>query len=95
MPRCPTCGARSEKKGVCSTACKRERLKLKRIQAERRARFKRWDQTRPLFCTVCGKRLRAPGRYCTNHRGLYMRQYMKEYRRRKNGEQEARTNGTA
>jgi predicted nucleic acid-binding Zn ribbon protein len=78
MPRCPVCGARIDKEGICSVSCKRERLKLKRIQAERRARYKKWDQSRPIWCSVCGKRLRKPGRFCHKHRKYYLR----EWRRR-------------
>ena len=80
MPRCPVCGARTDKEGICSVKCKRERLKLKRIQAERRARFKRWDKTRPLWCIECGKRLRSPGRFCKEHKYLYMREYRRKKR---------------
>ena len=83
MPRCPVCGARSDKEGICSVACKRERLKLKRIQAERRARFKKWDKTRPLWCCICGKRLRAPGRFCSEHHNVYMKIYMREWRKKR------------
>lgn len=79
MPRCPVCGGRTREPGICSIKCKREQQKLKRLQYDRRAKYSAWDKTRPLFCIVCGKRLRAPGKYCHKHRYLYMR----DYRRRK------------
>jgi len=76
VPRCVVCGGRVSKGiEICSTACKREHKKLTRIQAERRAKRKRFDHTRGLYCTICDKKLRAPGRFCKEHRYLYMREY--------------------
>jgi predicted nucleic acid-binding Zn ribbon protein len=69
MRFCKVCGSpTTDDMDVCSLKCRRVIAARKKRSYEARKKKHRRELARNLYCEVCGKKLRHPGKRCAEHR---------------------------